>query len=277
MQTGTGDQLKSGLWIFVCAVFAACLWDGPQVRADPRQIHVVTQDFAPLQWDNNGSPDGYVAEFMLAVVERVRRRLPVSVASFDFLPWKRAMLTAQSDPNVLIFSLSRTQAREEAFMWLGEVSPYGQYFYQLDTRPAVAADRIEDLVSLKLRIGVQDGGNLHGYLKRLGFDETGNLVPITDYHQGIEMLYLGRLDLLPLTGFLARASACRMGYDGALLQPVVFIEDLAQPLWAAFSQGSDPDMVEVFREEMAELRKDGFFDSLYAEHIDRWQKRACGG
>ncbi|WP_170107137.1 substrate-binding periplasmic protein [Roseibium marinum] len=252
------------------------MWHSPQVKAASRQIHIVTQDFAPLQWDNNGKPDGYVADFMLAVVDRVRERLPVSVGSFDFLPWKRAMLTAQLEPNVLFFSLSRTQEREDKFEWLGEVSPYGQYFYQLESRPAIAVDRIEDLMSLKLRIGVQDGGNLHSYLEQLGFGGNGNLVPITDYHQGIEMLYLGRLDLVPLTAFLAEASACRMGYDGALLKPVVFIEALAQPLWAVFSKESDPELVEAFRQEMAVLRENGFFDKTFAEIRDSWQKLACG-
>ncbi|WP_199823615.1 ABC transporter substrate-binding protein [Labrenzia sp. OB1] len=245
------------------------------MKAASGQIRIVTQYFAPLQWDNDGEPDGYVADFMLAVIDRVSERLPVSVGSFDFLPWKRAILTARQEPNVLFFSLSRTQEREGWFEWLGEVSPYGQYFYQLDTRPEIAVDRIEDLMSLNLRIGVQNGGNLHSYLKQLGFDEGRNLVPITDYRQGIEMLYLDRLDLLPLTGFLAEASVCREGYDGSLLKPVVFIEALAQPLWAVFSKGSDPELVEAFREEMADLRENGFFEKHYAEHVESWQKLAC--
>lgn len=268
--------LKPGLCIFACALISACLCHNPQVEAASGQVRIVTQDFAPLQWDNDGQPDGYVADFMLAVIDRVRDRLSVPVGPFEFLPWKRAMLMARLEPNVLLFSLSRTPEREDWFEWLGEVSPYGQYFYQLDTRPKIAVDRIEDLKALKLRIGVQDGGNLYSYLKQLGFDETGNMVPITDYHQGIEMLYLGRLDLVPLTGFLAEASACRQGFDGARLKPVVFVEALAQPLWAVFSKGSDPQLVEAFREEMALLRENGFFEETYADHIESWQKLACG-
>ncbi len=45
------------------------------------------------------------------------------------------MLLAETMPNVLFFSLSRTPEREDKFIWLGEVSPYGQNFYQLSTRP----------------------------------------------------------------------------------------------------------------------------------------------
>ena len=100
-------------------------------------------------------------------------------------------------------------------------------------------------------------------------------MPITDYRQGIEMLYLGRIDLLPLTGFLAEASACRQGYDGARLRPVVHIEDLAKPLWAVFSRGTDPALVEAFRTEMAELKESGYVADQMRIHRDNWQSRAC--
>ena len=72
--------------------------------ADTKPIRIVTQSFAPLQWDNGGTPDGYVAQYISAVIERVGKKIPVEAASMEFMPWKRAMLTASSVPNVLLFS-----------------------------------------------------------------------------------------------------------------------------------------------------------------------------
>ncbi|WP_420334555.1 substrate-binding periplasmic protein [Roseibium sp.] len=259
----------TGIWLLTGSVTG--------VSADTPSIRIVTQSFAPLQWDNDGKPDGYVTQYIAEVIGRVKETVPLEAASVEFMPWKRAMLTARSVPNVLLFSLSRTQEREDQFLWLGEVSPYGQYFYQLRTKPDVAADTVADLKGTGLRIGVQDGGNLHAYLQRTGLEASGQLMPITDYRQGIEMLYLGRIDLLPLTGFLAEASACRQGYDGALLRPVVFIEDLAKPLWAVFSRGTDPMIVEAFRSEMAALKDSGYLEEQMRIHRDNWQSRACGG
>ena len=198
----------AGIWLLIGAPAG--------VSAETTPIRIVTQSFAPLQWDNDGKPDGYVAQFIATVFERVKDKVPVEAAPVEFMPWKRAMLTARSVPNVLLFSLSRTQEREDQFLWLGEVSPYGQFFYQLKSNPEIAVDTVDELKGTGLRIGVQDGGNLHAYLRKTGLDASGQLMPITDYRQGIEMLYLGRIDLLPLTGFLAKASACRQGYDGAL-------------------------------------------------------------
>ena len=170
-------------------------------------------------------------------------------------------------------SCSRFRARrkrEEEFLWLGEVSPYGQYFYQLRSNPEIGVTTVAQLKGTGLRIGVQDGGNLHAYLRKIGLETSGQLMPITDYRQGIEMLYLGRIDLLPLTGFLAEASACRQGYDGAQLRPVVYIEDLAKPLWAVFSRGTDPAVVAAFRSEMAVLKESGYLDNQMRIHRDNW-------
>lgn len=268
MNMGCWKKLIAGAWIL--------LFSAAPAVSETTEIQIVTQSFAPLQWDNDGTPDGYVTSYIQAVFENVGERLPVTVGSFDFMPWKRAMLTAESKPNVMLFSLSRTPEREDKFQWLGEVSPYGQYLYQLNTKPKIEVEAIGDLTRHDVKIGVQDGGNTHVYLTELGLEASGNLVPITDYRQGIEMLYLGRIDLLPLTGFLAEASACKQGYDGSLLQPVVFIEKLAKPLWAVFSKGTDPELTEAVRKEMSALKTNGHLRELTDLHRAKWQKLACG-
>jgi polar amino acid transport system substrate-binding protein len=268
--------MKAGCWNIVRAALTVIALQVLPAKAEPAEIRLVTQSFAPLQWDNHGEPDGYVTAYLLAAAERVGEIVPVTVTGFDFLPWKRAMLMAETMPNVLFFSLSRTPEREDRFHWLGEVSPYGQYFYQLASRPKIDVERIEDLRDLDVRIGVQDGSNLLAYLKKLDFEASGTLVPVTDFHQGIEMLYLGRIDMLPLTGFLAEASACKQGYDGSQLRPVVFVEALAKPLWAVFSKGTDPDLVEAFRTEMATLKDEGFLSAQIREHQANWETLACG-
>jgi len=271
-----GFQMRAGFWSIACLALTILVIKGGAATAKPAEIKLVTQNFAPLQWDNAGQPDGYVTAFLLAAVERVNQSDPVTVSAFEFLPWKRAMLVAESGPNVMFFSLSRTPEREDRFLWLGEVSPYGQNFYQLASRPKIDVERIEDLRDLDVKIGVQDGSNLLTYLKQLGFEGSGTLVPITDFHQGIEMLFLGRIDMLPLTGFLAEASACKQGFDGSQLQPVIFVEALAKPLWAVFSKGTDRALYDSFRTEMATLKEEGFLDAQIQEHHANWQTLACG-
>ncbi|MDN3721061.1 hypothetical protein QW131_22295 [Roseibium salinum] len=57
---------------------------------------------------------------------------------------------------------------------------------------------------------------------------------------------------------------------------MVFIEALAQPLWAVFSKDTDASLVTAFTREMAVLKETGFLDRERSEHVERWRKRACG-
>lgn len=262
------------LAVAFCVFFVVLAGHWP-AGAEPVRLTFVSQSFAPLQYIQNDEPAGYVTDFLLKTVERVRKRYPVEIDAFEFLPWKRAMVMAETRPNVVFFSLSRTAEREDRFLWLGEVSPYGQYLYQLsDAAPIDAAD-MRGLLAQGYRIGVQNGSSQEGYFQSLGIQEPSTLVHITDYHQGIDMLYLGRVDLLPLTSFLAQGTVCAHGYDGSLLRPVIYIDALAQPLWAVFSKGTDPVLVDMFREEMQHLRKEGYWKARFDHHVDRWKEITC--
>ena len=70
------------------AAAALSLVAGP-AKADPAEIQIVTQSFAPLQWDNAGKPDGYVTAYMLEVARRVGETIPLKIGAYEFLPWKR--------------------------------------------------------------------------------------------------------------------------------------------------------------------------------------------
>lgn len=262
------------LCIALCVWFAVLALPGA-VNGEPVRLTLVTQSFAPLQFPKDNEPAGYVTDFLLEAIKRVKQRREVHISAFEFLPWKRAMLMAETQPNVLFFSLSRTPERENKFHWLGEVSPYGQYLYQLKTQPPIQTVGLKDLLKQDHTIGVQRGSSQHSYFQNLGVRDSSTLVHMTDYHQGIDMLFLGRIDLLPLTGFLAQGAVCSRGYDGTQLQPVVYIEELANPLWAVFSKGTDPELVSAVRDEMNNLRQEGYWQARFDHHVDHWQKIAC--
>lgn len=257
-----------------CVLWVTLAGLGP-VRSEAIGITLLTQGFAPLQFSQDDEPAGYVTDFLFKTLERVRARRAVRVDAFEFVPWKRAMLMAETTPNILFFSLSRTPEREDKFLWLGEVSPYGQYLYQLNDAPLIDAVDMKSLLDQGHKIGVQSGSSQDSYFQDLGVRDPSSLVHITDYHQGIDMLFLGRIDLLPLTGFLAQGTVCSSGYDGSRLRPVIHIDALAKPLWAVFSKGTDPELVEAFRQEMEILRTEGYWQDRFDHHVDRWQNIAC--
>ncbi len=250
--------------------------DNSQLKTEEiTHIRVVTDGFAPLQYLNDGTPDGYVTEFIQATIERVKLSYPLEVSSFDFLPWKRALLVAKNDPNTLFFSLSRTPEREGNYQWLGTVSPYRQSFFRLKSNTHISADSLEALRDGSYFLGIQRGGSVHSLVDQLGFEQGRDYTTYTHYSQGIKMLYSGRIDMLPLTEFLARNSACRGGFNGNLLIPVIAIKSLAKPLWATFSNNSNPLLVSAFKKAMAELKDEGVYQEILDSHLTDWNNQPC--
>ena len=244
--------------------------------ADSHDLRLVTQSFPPLQYQEDGQQRGYVPEILAQAAALLPDDLKIQLKPVEFLPWKRAMEIAKYKPNIMFFSLSRTPAREELFHWLGEVSPYGQNFYQLNSRPNMAVASVSELKGRNLRIGVQSGSSLHRLLGETGITESNQVTTYTDYHQGVKMLYLGRLDMIPLTSFLARRSVCDMGYDGDQLQSVTEIKELAKPLWVVLSKGTDPTIVSALRDALRHLKQNGSQDAITDRHLEAWQNKPCG-
>ncbi len=271
----------SVLLSFILALLAAWTVDktarAQEIDLDEEKtyIRIVTDGFAPLQYLNEGAPDGYVTEFMQATIARIKLGHPIEISSFDFLPWKRALLVAKNKPNTLFFSLSRTPERERNYQWLGTVSPYGQSFFGLKDSNLGMASNLVNLRDGSFILGVQRGGSVHTLVDELGFESGKDYTTFTHYSQGIKMLYSGRIDMMPLTDFLARNAACRNGFNGDLLTPVVAITSLAKPLWATLSKSSDPELASAFIKAMAELKDEGVYQEILGRHLAEWKKQPC--
>ncbi|WP_419905350.1 substrate-binding periplasmic protein [Kiloniella sp.] len=239
------------------------------------RIQIVTDGFAPLQYLKDGKPDGYVTEFIQATIERVKVDYPLEVLSFEFLPWKRALHVAKNEPNTLFFSLSRTPEREGSYQWLETVSPYRQSFYRLKSNSHIIENNFDTLRDGPYILGIQRGGSVHSLVDQYGFESGRDYTTYTHFSQGIKMLYHGRIDMLPLTDFLARNAACRTGFNGDFLTPVIAITSLAKPLWATLSNSTDPHLVAVFKKAMTELKSEGVYQEILDKHLVAWSKQPC--
>lgn len=236
-------------------------------------IQIVTQHFPPLQYQKEDQPSGYVHDYITAVLTKVQQDHNISIGSYQFLPWKRAFQKAKLQPNTLFFSLSRTPQREQQFHWLGTVSPYRQFFFSYKKEINLA-----DLNALKNSnyiVGVQAGSSLEQLLKELGFTHNNDYVTYSDYHQGVKMLFKDRIDMIPLTGFLARSTVCGMGYNGNQIRPILPIDELAKPLWAVLSLDTPKTLVSAFKQAMLQLKENGFYQQNIDKHLDAWQSMPC--
>ena len=92
-------------------------------RAEQPTFQIMTADFPPYVYEEDGQMKGLATEFVQAVLEDLEME-----ADITLYPWKRAYDIATKEKNVLIYTLARIPAREGKFHFIGEVVPASPIF-----------------------------------------------------------------------------------------------------------------------------------------------------
>ena len=103
-------------------------------------------------------------------------------------------------------------------------------FYKLRENKNVSVDSLEELKNSGFRTWVQRGSNLETLLTTIGLVHEKDFATYTDYRKGVKMLFRNRVDMIPLTGFLARSSVCGLGYDGDAIEAVIADNEILDPV-----------------------------------------------
>jgi len=155
------------------------------VHAEP--LKVLTENLPPYQIVKNGKLTGGSA---FKKVEQVMQATGLEF-HFQILPWARAYQMARKDPQVLIFSLARTQQREKHFLWLVPLSePKAYYFSSLKTQFFQQEVTLETVK--QKGVAVARGSAEHYDLLKMGFVEGENLILTVDYMDAWRMLLKNR-------------------------------------------------------------------------------------
>lgn len=243
----TLGRIKFGLMLLLFPAF---------LSAKPVQLDLVTEEFPPLQVQVDNQAKGYVIDFIKALVDDASKEVPVAIRMIHFVPWKRALVMSQQMENVLFFSISRTEARENKYHWIGEVSPYEVKLFRHSSGPKFQPERLSDLEQFQL--GTQAGGNLDDYFTGKGFE----LIKVTYSRRVLKLLKAGRIDYAPLISqsYYYRIEQYDLNPDDYL--PVLRVDELCKDLWLVASKGTSPEVVQALRNSYQKLINQGELQQL---------------
>jgi polar amino acid transport system substrate-binding protein len=148
---------------------------------------LITVEEPPASFNNSEQqPEGFVVDLVQALQRHLADSSPI-----ELMPEGRAMLTAEQDSNVLLFSFSRTPEREARYHWLLPVLRKNWQIYQLPQQRRVLKN-LADLRKLSA-IGVVRGDVRETFLIQQGFT---NLVAVTNHQQNLQLLQSGRVEAI---------------------------------------------------------------------------------
>lgn len=224
---------QHSIWLTVLCSF----W----LQAAP--VHLVTEVFPPYQQQSGDELHGWSVDIVRQIMQAAE--LPYQI---DVMPWARAYKTAHSIPGTLIFSLLRTEERENEFAWVAPLCPMRISFYTNSHRPDVQADDLNS--ALKYVVGVENGQANYRYLREQGFRESRNLVVVGHNHQLQQMLELGRIDLMLVSDIYVQ----QLPDHGAQLRRVFTAHALEKYLFLAAHPATNPALLQKLQKAWQQIK-----------------------
>jgi len=223
-----------------------------------QEIKVVTEYLEPYQIQN---PDGSLSGFSTDVVEALFK-ITNDQPKIDVLPWARAYEVALHEPEVLIYSIAHTKARDNKFHWIGALKEERLYFWGLKKYYKKSDYSVSALKNKK--IAVSRNSNTAQYLLQQNFTK---IYQLANERQNMNMLFIDRVDLILATQITIETRAKSLGYNFNELQRLNEVAALNNKLSIAFSLDTSPILIKKYQVAFQQLVSDGELAKLK----EKWQ------
>jgi len=229
-------------------VVFSCILSFVSFDIHAHKVKVVTEIMPPYQLNNaHGELDGYSTAVIKALFDITEDQYKIEV-----MPWARAYSTAINRKNCLIFSIARTDFRENKFAWVGSLLDEELFFWSLEGHVKQDITSVEQLKGM--RIGAARDSNVHQYLSNNNFT---NIVPIVSEAQSMQMLYSGRVDLVVGSELTFYHRTSQLDLKLGDMKKLIRIPELSKKLFIAFNKNTDSSLVTHYQKAFDQLIETG--------------------
>lgn len=222
-----------------------CLLHGTQVNATPYQV--VTEEWAPYNYQDNNRLTGMTTEIVQAIMARTGDDFEMLL-----LPSMRASYVLKQRPKTIMYSMFRTPEREPLYKWVGPIVEESIHAWQLSSAPPL--DTLEQL-QRATQITTRHAGLVPDRLQAQGFENLDRSA--VDNRQLYRMLLAGRTRVIvgDTDAGVAYYSRQLDIAPGTLRQ--IPVELYRSSLYIVFSRDGDDDVVAAWSRALEQLRESG--------------------
>lgn len=214
----------------------------------------VTENLPPLNYLDDGNPQGFSVELLRLMAAHAGMRLELQV-----LPWLRAMQLAESTPQSVLFSLTRTPEREAQFQWVGPIAQRRILLYKLASRADLTLAQLSELGSS--RIGVVRDSAADKALQATGLKPGIELEHGLDDATNLRKLLAGRMEYIALLDWAAAWNLRQLQLPYGTLQPVME-QDVSKSYWYGLRPDASQALVRKLQAALDAVRRDGRYERL---------------
>ncbi len=210
------------------------------------RIQYMTEQNLPYNFEKDGVVRGIAVELLLEMGKQTSHPIPQD--TIQMLPWPRGYRNLQTIPGTALFSMARTEQREELFKWVGPI-------IDLTLGLVAAKKRNLKITSEKDLKGLRIGSILDGapeqLLLKAGF-VADNLDRAVSPEQNINKLLADRFDALAFNTDSTRYTMKSMGINPDDYE-TVYVLKKAQ-LYFAYHKDTDDAFIDLMNDALKRLK-----------------------
>lgn len=234
------NQIK---FFLTCIFLLSCLYCPESYSDDKIEIKIVTEELVPFNYVEDGELRGSATE----LIKKVLENLPNYSAEFKVLPWARAYNVAIKEDNVLIYSMLRSEEREDQFKWVAKVAELKVGLLRLKSRSDLNIVDLTDLKNHAMAVYVDSAAQHYLEANEISFSNV-----VANYESTIHLLLSGRVNFVPGGVVPLFAKAKELGVADKF-EVVYYFDNLSRGLYAAFSKGTSDEIVRDFKDAFDNL------------------------
>jgi polar amino acid transport system substrate-binding protein len=232
--------------IVVLTVLLSSFSWSAELRGQFSQLRILTEDYPPLNYLEEGRLTGASTE----ILELVYQKLGFDLPEIEVMPWPRAYHLAQSQDPFMLFTMSRTAAREELFQWAGHTHSSRTYLY---TYKGSGIESYDPKVDHSERIVAVQSDVTEAVLLELGYPE--DVIDLVDSNETMFRIFKNhRTKLISVSASPLQAFQEREEFQNFPFVRLAITREI--PGHFAFSHGVDPEVVAAFQSALDSVREE---------------------
>ncbi|WP_222610571.1 substrate-binding periplasmic protein [Undibacterium griseum] len=243
----------SRIRLLQCAALLCGWLSAMSVNAQELQIY--TEDWPPVSFGQGMHAEGLAVDIVQAIQARIGSHHPIQV-----VPWARGYKAVLEEPNVLLFTVGRSEEREKLMILLGPVAVSSTALYTRKGNAAYLQNLGDDLQ--KMKVGAYRSSIFADTARKKGYY---NLELAGTPHIIANMLMAKRFDLWVEGSLVVPSIMKETGHSPDDVEKVKVLDSLE--LYLAFSSQTAQATVRLWEDALRAIKKDGSFTRIYQKWL----------
>lgn len=222
---------------------------------------LITEEYPPLNFSEDGIRQGIATDLLVEMLAaNGSLKSHKDIAS---LPWARGYRIIQHNSNILLYSMTRTEARENLFKWVGPIIQ-SQIVLLARKDRQIQIDDLQEINRKNYRVGVV----LDDVGEQLLLEQGVAKSRLTPSNKGIYLLDTlnnGGFDLISYDQLVSRWHIRSLGMNPGDFEPVYSLQTV--DYYYALSLDTDEQLIDLLQKELDRFKANGRLDELIHAYL----------